>query len=134
VSPLKGNIQMKRALLLLPVLLFVLLALPSSASAQLASNEVYVNTPFVVAADHAGVDTTEYLLYRGTAVVATLARTALVGGVISFSQPGLPAGSYTFIVEAKGDGGVGRSTAFVVVVKVLPAAPVAPTGLRLVVQ
>jgi hypothetical protein len=122
-----------KKLLLMPLALFVLLLLPSSASAQLAANEVYVNTAFKIAANHAGVDTTEYRLSRGGVLVATLPKTALVAGVITFDQPGLAAGSYTFVVEAKGDGGQTPSAPFVVVVKVLPAAPAAPTGLRLVV-
>jgi hypothetical protein len=126
--------QPMKKLLLLPLAILALLLLPSSASAQLAANEVYVNTPFKIAANHDGVETTEYRLTRGEVLVATLPRTALAGGVIAFDQPGLAAGTYTFVVEAKGDGGQTPSAPFVVVVKVVPAAPVAPTGLRLVVQ
>jgi hypothetical protein len=111
--------------------LLFLAGVPSMASAQLASNEVYVNTPFNISANHDGVNTTEYRLYRNTVLQSTLPRTSLVSGVIKFAQPGLAAGSYTFVVEAKGDGGQTPSAPYVVVVKVLPAAPAAPTGLRL---
>jgi hypothetical protein len=84
-----------------------------------------------VSATHDGLVTTEYRLLRNGVLVATQPRSALVGTTISFQHPGLAVGSYTLVVEAKGDGGQTPSTPFVVVVKVLPGAPTAPTGLRL---
>lgn len=124
---------MKLKLVYAALVALVLLALPSTASAQLASNEVYVNTPFKIAANHDGVNTTDYRLYRNTVLVNSVAVTALVAGVVTIDSPGLSAGTYAFQVEAKGDGGAAKSTVYSVVVKALPAAPVAPSGLRLIV-
>jgi hypothetical protein len=109
----------------------LVLALPSRASAQLASNEVYVNTSFKIAATHDGVNTTEYHLLRGGVLISTLARSALVGTTITFPHAGLAAGTYVFVVEAKGDGGTAASAPFTVVVKVVPVAPSVPSGLRI---
>jgi hypothetical protein len=107
------------------------LCLASPASAQLASNEVYANTTFTLAADHDGLNTTEYRLLRNGVVVATQPRSALVGTTIRFSQPGLAVGSYVYRVDAVGDGGTGSSANFTVVVRAVPAAPGPPSGLRI---
>ena len=126
---------MKKAVLVRLVLVAAVLALlPSIASAQLASNEVYANTAFKIGADHDGVNTTSYTLKRNGAQVATAPVSARVGGSIVFDQPGLAVGSYTYVVEAVGDGGTTPSAPYVVVVKVLPTAPSAPNGIRIVRQ
>lgn len=126
---------MKKAVLVRLVLVAAVLALlPSIASAQLASNEVYANTAFQIAANHDGVNTTEYRLTRNGAAVGTQPRSALAGGVIAFNQPGLAVGSYTFVVTAVGDGGSTPSDPYVVVVVVVPSAPAKPSQLRVVRQ
>lgn len=115
------------------LVLMGLLAFAGKAEAQLASNEVYAGSTFKIAADHDGLNTTEYRLYRNGALSVTLPRTSLASGVIAFDQPStLAAGSYVYYVEAKGDGGVAASVTYTVVIKALPPKPNAPTLPRLI--
>jgi hypothetical protein len=124
----KGK-PMKKFLLLFSALLLVAAMAPLFAQ-DLASNEVYANTPFKIAADHDGLYTSTYRLYRDNVVVATLPSGALVGGLVTFDSLGLEAGTYVFQMSAVGDGGEATSSGFTVVVKV--PAPNAPTMLRII--
>lgn len=103
----------------------------------LAANEVYVNKPFQLAWTHDGINTNEYRLFRNGTQIATAAVTARTGGDIildAAGTTGLAVGSYTFRLDAAGDGGVTPSANFVVVVKALPPNPNVPTNIRIIRQ
>ena len=77
-----------------------------SYSQTLGPNEVFVNQPFRIAADHNGVDTTSYELRQGTTLVSTVPASALANGVITFPPTQHAAtGTYPYFVVAIGPGG-----------------------------
>ena len=103
-----------------------------SVSAQIPS--VIINRPFTVQASHDGLYTTEFRLTITGPMpyTATVPVSALSGGIISFTVPGLNTiGSYSLTVSAEGPGGVGTSDplAFTVVV----TGPNRPNNVRIVV-
>ncbi|SRR6266540_2441319 len=109
--------------------LFALVAVPVFAQ---TSDSIKQNTAFTVAADHDGIDTTEYHLYQNGALVQTKAVSNLVLGTIAFDRylAGLPKGTYVFYVEAFGPGGAASSVTLTLTVT--PGNPKPPTNLRII--
>ena|SRR5690349_10816041 len=132
---------MTRTRLTAGLLTLLLLALPITASAQLAPTEVYTGKAFQLAWTHDGVNTNKYQYFRwqGTATPAMIAELPVasrVNGEIIFDSgggtQGLPIGVYNVRCDAIGDGGTTASAVFQITVKALPTAPTTPTLPRII--
>lgn len=114
------------------IVVLLLLGTASVAEAQTVCNTspcgIQANKPFQVAADHDGVETLAYRLYVNGTILQTLPVTALQTGVITFSVPSLPRGTYVIYVEAIGDGGAASGSDLTL--NATPGKPKAPTNTR----
>jgi len=81
------------------------------------------NTPFILTADHAGIDTQGYRFYVAGVKVDEKPVTALAGGKISFSHPGLPRGTAVLEIAAFNVDGEVRSALTATFTGTMPAAP-----------
>lgn len=86
------------------------------------------NKPFVLTADHAGLDTAGYRFYVGGVMVESKLVSALVAGKISFTHPGLPRGSYLLELAAFNPDGEQRA---LLTATFTGTAPAAPTNLQI---
>lgn len=114
------------------VALVVGVAITPAIAQTLADDEVSAGTAFQLAANHDGLNTTEYRLFRNGTINQTKPVSALSGGIIVFDQPGLSVGTYSYRVDAVGTGGTTVSDLLsVFVVGPAPVGPpAAPSGLR----
>ena len=122
---------MKR--LVIGALVFAALAFVGAALVTAQTPQVSVGQAFDLKGLHNGVNTTTYHLAIGGAgsYSADLPVSALSGGAITFTVPGLPtAGNYSAIITATGPGGSTPSSPFAFTVIVAAPAPV--TGISLI--
>jgi flagellar hook assembly protein FlgD len=115
------------------IALALTLGLAGTAAAQ---NTVVKGKAFQLTADSAATGIASFRLYRNNVVVTTKPVSALVGGVITFDEPGtLAAATYDYEMTAVGDGTnfVGESAkSNLVKVTVALGPPPAPTNNRYV--
>ena len=98
---------------------------------QATADTVKAKQPFDFLFDHDGIDTDGYTLYINTAQFTTVPVSQLTNGTITIAFPnGMPKGTYNFVAEAFGPGGVGTGSPLTL--DVTAGNPSAPRNPRII--